>query len=190
MSDRDLHSLPEDLPVPAADCACAHLAGLRLPCVALPATDGSRVDLAALPGRVVVFAYPRTGVPGQPPLVADWDLIPGARGCTPQTCRFRDLHADFVRRGCRVYGLSTQEPAYQRAMVERLHVPFPVLSDARLELTGALRLPTFTAAGQLLLKRLAWVAKDGVIEKVFYPVFPPDRNADEVLTWLREAATC
>ena len=180
-----LHSLPPDLPVPLDDGACDHLAGCRLPSVVLPATDGTVVDLAALAGRVVVFAYPRTGRPQEPPLVPDWDLIPGARGCTPQTCAFRDLHAEFEKLDCRVFGLSTQDTDYQRELVHREHVPFPILSDARLELTTALHLPTFTAAGLTLLKRLAWVADDGAIRKVFYPVFPSDRNASEVLAWLR-----
>jgi peroxiredoxin len=185
MTPHELHHLPANLPVPLDDGACAHLPGTRLPALALPATDGSYVDLSALPCLVVVFAYPRTGQPGQPSLVPDWDQIPGARGCTPHTCGFRDLHAEFARLGCRVFGLSTQDSDYQRELVERLHVSFPILSDAQLQLTTALRLPTFEAAGQPLLKRLAWVARDGIIEKVFYPVFPPDRNAEVVLTWLR-----
>jgi peroxiredoxin len=180
-----LHSLPPDLPAPVEDGACNHLPGMCLPSVALPGTDGSSVDLSALPGLVVVFAYPRTGRPNEESLVPNWDDIPGARGCTPQTCTFRDLHAEFARLGCRVFGLSTQDTAYQQEMVQRLHVPFPVLSDARLELTNALRLPTFEVAGYILLKRLAWVAKDAVIVKVFYPVFPSDRNAGDVLAWLQ-----
>ena len=185
MDERSLSTLPPDLPVPVDDGAAAHLTGMRLPHVELPATDGTAVDLAAVPGTVVVFAYPRTGRPGEPSLVDDWDLIPGARGCTPHTCGFRDLHAEFEALGARVYGLSTQDTAYQREMVERLDVPFPVLSDAELRLTRALGLPTFEVAGQTLMKRLAWIACDGVIERVFYPVFPPDRNADEVLEALR-----
>jgi peroxiredoxin len=185
MREDELHTLPPDLPAPRDDGACDHLPGVRLPALALPATDGTTVDLSALPGRVVVFAYPRTGRPDEPSLVPDWDQIPGARGCTPQTCGFRDLHVEFGKLGCRVFGLSTQDTHYQVEMVRRLHVPFLVLSDAGLELTRALRLPTFMAAGQTLLKRLAWVADGGVISKVFYPVFPPDRNAGEVLAWLR-----
>jgi peroxiredoxin len=179
------YSLPADLPAPLDDGAAAHLTGMRLPPFALPATDGTQVALASLPGRVVVFAYPRTGRPGEQPLVADWDLIPGARGCTPQTCAFRDLFAEFSRLGCRIFGLSTQDCEYQRELADRLHLPFPVLSDHEFHLTRALRLPTMEVAGQTLLKRLAWVADAGVIRKVFYPVFPPDRNADEVLDWLR-----
>ena len=189
MDERSLSTLPPDLPAPADDGAAAHLAGTRIPHVALPATDGGTVDLGALPGTVVVFAYPRTGRPGEPSLVEDWDRIPGARGCTPHTCGYRDLHAEFAALGARVFGLSTQGTAYQREMVERLHVPFPVLSDARLELTRALRLPTMDVAGQTLLKRIAWIARDGAIERVFYPVFPPDANASVVLEALRERST-
>ena len=185
MDERSLSTLPPDLPVPVDDGAAAHLTGMRLPHVELPATDGTAVDLAAVPGTVVVFAYPRTGRPGEPSLVDDWDQIPGARGCTPHTCGFRDLHAEFAALGARVYGLSTQDSAYQREMVERLHVPFPVLSDADLALTRALRLPTMDVAGHTLIKRLAWIARDGVIERVFYPVFPPNANASEVLAALR-----
>jgi peroxiredoxin len=183
----NLNALPSDLPAPVDDGAADHLPGRALPRLALPATDGTAVDLSTLPGRVVVFAYPRTGRPGEKPFVPDWDLIPGARGCTPQTCAFRDLAADFAALGCRIFGLSTQESAYQQEMAARLHLPFPVLSDAQLKLAGALRLPTFQAAGVTLLKRLTWVARDGVVEKVFYPVFPPDRNAAEVRDWLGAA---
>jgi peroxiredoxin len=185
MDERSLRTLPPDLPAPADDGAAAHLTGTHVPHVSLLATDGSMVDLGALAGTVVVFAYPRTGRPGEPSLVDDWDQIPGARGCTPHTCAFRDLHAEFAALGARVFGLSTQDTAYQREMAERLHVPFPVLSDADLALTRALRLPTMDIAGQTLLKRLAWIARDGTIERVFYPVFPPDRNAADVLAALR-----
>ena len=185
MDERSLSTLPPDLPVPVDDGAAAHLAGTRLPHVSLASTDRTVVELATLPGAVVVFAYPRTGRPGEPSLVDDWDAIPGARGCTPHTCGFRDLHAEFTALGARVFGLSTQDSSYQREMVERLHVPFPVLSDADLTLTNALRLPTMEVAGQTLLKRIAWIARDGVIARVFYPVFPPDKNAEEVLAALR-----
>ncbi|MDQ6943232.1 MAG: peroxiredoxin [Candidatus Eremiobacteraeota bacterium] len=185
MDERSLNTLPPDLPAPVDDGAAAHLAGTPLPHVALAATDGRTVDLASMPGTVVVFAYPRTGRPGEPSLVENWDQIPGARGCTPHTCGFRDVHAEFTALGARVFGLSTQETTYQREMVERLHVPFPVLSDAELALTRALRLPTINVAGQTLLKRIAWIARDGAIARVFYPVFPPDRNAADVLAALR-----
>jgi len=185
MPSQDWTSLPAGLPVPTDDGAAAHLTGMRLPSIALSATTGSVVDLSAQRGRAVVFAYPRTGKPGEAPLTSNWDTIPGARGCTPHTCGFRDRDREFQALGCAVFGLSTQDTAYQREMVERLQVPFPVLSDAQLELTRALRLPTFTVAGEVLLKRLAWVADHGRITKVFYPVFPPDKNAEEVLKWLR-----
>ncbi len=175
------------IPAPRDDGGARHLAGTAVPDIALPATDGAQVSLAQLPGRVVVFAYPRTGVPGQVPLVDDWDMIPGARGCTPQTCAFRDLHKVMISAGAsRVFGLSTQNTAYQRAAAERLHLPFPLLSDERLALTSALKLPTMDVAGSTLIKRLAMVIDDGTIATVFYPVFPPDRNAGDVLDWLEQ----
>ena len=144
------------------------------------------VDLSGLKGRVVLFAYPRTGKPGEIAPVDDWDMIPGARGCTPHTCAFRDLYKDLTAAGARhVFGLSTQDTAYQREMVERLHVPFPILSDSELALTRALKLPTLEVAGLTLIKRLALVIDDARIVQVFYPVFPPDRNAADVLAWLQ-----
>jgi peroxiredoxin len=175
------------IPAPQDDGAARHLAGMAVPDVGLAATDGMLVSLAKLPGRVVVFAYPRTGVPGQISLVDDWDMIPGARGCTPQTCAFRDLHKVMITAGAsRVFGLSTQDTAYQREAAERLHLPFPLLSDERLALASALRLPTMEVAGNTLIKRLALVIDDGNIAKVFYPVFPPDRSAGDVLAWLEQ----
>ena len=180
----DLTRIPEGLPVPADDGRARHLTGLAVPSVPLQATTGGRIDLSTVPGRAVVFAYPRTGQPGQPPLVPDWDLIPGARGCTPETCAFRDLATDFGKLGIKVFGLGTQEPAYQRELAERLHLPFPVLSDASRTLTDALRLPTLTVGGLVLLARLSWLQRDGRIERVWYPVFPPDRHASEVLASL------
>jgi len=175
------------IPAPLDDGAARHLQGAKVPDIALSATDGSQIALARLTGRVVVFAYPRTGEPGKPSLVEDWDMIPGARGCTPQTCAFRDLHKVLVEAGAaRVFGLSTQDTAYQREAAERLHLPFPLLSDAELELTRALRLPTMQVAGLTLIRRLALIIDDGSITKVFYPVFPPDKNAAEVHTWLAE----
>jgi peroxiredoxin len=174
------------IPAPVDDGAASHLAGAAVASIALPATDGTTVALASLKGRIAVFAYPRTGQPGKASLVDEWDMIPGARGCTPQTCSFRDLFADLKRAGAQgVFGLSTQSTAYQREMVERLHVPFPVLSDEKLEFARAMRLPTMQVAGQTLIKRLALVVDDGRIKKVFYPVFPPDRNAGDVLAWLQ-----
>src|SRR5258706_7975743 len=165
------------IPAPVDDGAAQHLRGAKVPDIALPATDGSQVSLAQLAGRVVVFAYPRTGVPGKPSIVDDWDMIPGARGCTPQSCAFRDLHKEIIAAGAaRVFGLSTQDSIYQREAAERLHLPFPLLSDEKLALAKALRLPTMEVAGMTLIKRLALVVDDAIIIKVFYPVFPPDRN--------------
>jgi len=180
----DPTSLPDDLPVPEDDGAAAHLTGMRIPHVALPATNGKLIDLAGVPGTVVVFAYPRTGQPGVDPLVPHWDEIPGARGCTPHTSGYRDLHGEFIARATSVFGLSTQDTAYQRELAERIRVPFPILSDEKLALTHALRLPTMQIAGQTLIKRIAWIARDGVIERVFYPVFPPNKNAEVVLAAL------
>jgi peroxiredoxin len=178
-------NLPDDLPAPVDDGAARHLAGFALPDVALAATDGSAVNLSRLPGRTVVYIYPRTGRPGQA-LPTGWNEIPGARGCTPQSCGFRD-HFDELRAlgVARVYGLSTQDSDYQREVVARLHLPFAVLSDADMKFQRALRLPTFSVDGMVLLKRMALVIDDGVITKAFYPVFPPDRNAAEVVAWLR-----
>ena len=174
------------IPAPQDDGAARHLVGSQVPDLALPATDGTSVSLGRLAGRTVVFAYPRTGRPGQIALVDNWDMIPGARGCTPQSCAFRDHHAELLTAGAaRVLGLSTQDTTYQREAVERLHLPFPILSDEQLALTRALRLPTMEVAGQILLKRFALVLDDGRITKVFYPVFPPDRNAADVLAWLQ-----
>ena len=183
----DPMQLPDDLPVPEDDGATDHLKERAVPPVGLPATDGSTVRLDELPGRSVVFAYPRTGRPGEESLGGDegWNAIPGARGCTPEACSFRDELARFRDVGVRVFGLSTQDTEYQREAVERLHLPFPVLSDAELKLAHAIKLPTFTAAGITLLKRMALVIDDGVVAKVFYPVFPPDKNAAEVVAWLQ-----
>jgi peroxiredoxin len=181
----NLFPLPPNLPVPVDDGAADHLTGVQMPAVQLRSTDGSEVDLSTLPGTTVVYAYPRTGRPDRE-VPAAWDAIPGARGCTPQSCAFRDHHAELRALGARVFGLSTQDTAYQREVVERLHLPFPLLSDEDLILTRALRLPTFVFEGETLLKRLTLVLSDGRVEKVFYPVFPPDRNAEEVVAWLRK----
>ena len=175
------------IPAPTDDGAAVHLVGMTIPSLSLVATDDTAVMLSALPGRTVVFAYPRTGEPGKISLVDDWDMIPGARGCTPQTCAFRDLFADLKAAGAKsVFGLSTQSNAYQTEMASRLHLPFPVLSDEKLKLTRALGLPTMEVAGLTLMKRLALIVDDARITHVFYPVFPPDRNAGDVLEWLKE----
>jgi len=177
--------LPPNLPAPQDDGAARHLAGMGVPNVALPATSGPPVNLSKLKGRVVVYIYPRTGVPGVD-APAGWDDIPGARGCTPQSCGFRDHFAELKALGvANVFGLSTQDTDYQREAAQRLHLPFPILSDAALKLTRALNLPTFSVAGMTLLKRMTLVMDDGAITKAFYPVFPPDKNAEEVIAWLR-----
>jgi peroxiredoxin len=173
------------LPRPEDDGAARHLAGLALPSVPLPATDGTTVDLSALPGRTVVYAYPRTGRPGEAN-PDGWEAIPGARGCTPQSCAFRDAFVELRSLGAHaVFGLSTQDTAYQQEFAERMHLPFAILSDASLQLTRAMRLPTFQTHGMTLLKRLTLAIDEGIVEHVFYPVFPPDQNAAEVLAWLR-----
>jgi peroxiredoxin len=186
MMVKDPLQLPDDLPVPQDDGAADHLAGMALPPVSLRATDGTRLRLAELDGRTVVFAYPRTGRPGVPSPGGDdeWDAIPGARGCTPQACSFRDEYARFAAVDTRVLGLSTQDTAYQREATERLHLPYPLLSDERLELVSALCLPTFQVDGMRLLKRLTLLLRDGVIESVIYPVFPPNRSAEQALARL------
>lgn len=177
--------LPPDIPAPRDDGAARHLAGMKLPDLALPATEGAPVNLGKLKGRTVVYVYPRTGVPGVDP-PDGWDQIPGARGCTPQSCSFRDHFGELKRLGvAQLYGLSSQDTAYQREAALRLHLPFPVLSDEKLALTKALNLPTFSAAGMTLIKRMALVVDDGQITKAFYPVFPPDKNAAEVIAWIQ-----
>ena len=174
------------IPAPEDDGAAAHLAGMTIPSVSLRATDDSVVDLSELKGRTVVFGYPRTGEPGKIGLTDDWDMIPGARGCTPQACSFRDLFSELRAAGAKhVFGLSTQSNAYQLEMAARLHLPFPVLSDEKLVLADALNLPTMDVADLTLIKRLALIVDDGTITHVFYPVFPPDRNAGDVLAWLK-----
>ena len=180
----DIHTIPGDLPVPEDDGAADHLLDALVPPIALPATDGRDVRLDELDGRTVLYCYPRTGRPGEE-LPPGWDAIPGARGCTPEACGFRDTHDQFTEAGARVLALSTQSSGYQREMAERLALPFPVLSDERLELTRALELPTFETSGWTLLKRLTLMIDEGRIRHVFYPVFPPDVHAREVLEWLR-----
>lgn len=180
-------NLPDDLPVPQDDGTTDHLPGTTLPAIALAATDGTSVRLDRLTGRTVVFAYPRTGRPGQEPPggEAGWNAIPGARGCTPEACSFRDERARFAALSVGVYGLSTQDTDYQREAVERLHLPYQLLSDAALELTRTLELPTFEVEGLTLIRRLTLFLADGRIEGVQYPVFPPDRAADLALERLR-----
>jgi peroxiredoxin len=183
-----MYSLPDNLPVPVDDGACDHLRRMALPSVTLLSTEGTTVDLASIAGWSVVYTYPRTGRPEESDS-PEWDAIPGARGCTPQSCGFRDMHDEFRRLGVRVFGLSTQTTDYQREAVERLHLPFPLLSDAGLQFTHALTLPTFEfdpypGQSPVHLRRMAMTIRDGMIENVVYPVFPPDTNAEEVIGWL------
>lgn len=182
----DVMNLPADLPVPKDDGAAMHLPGMIVPSIALPSTSGESVDLSRLTGRTVVYCYPRTGRPDHEP-PEGWDAIPGARGCTPESCSFRDHHAELTSVGARVFGLSVQDTAYQQESVTRLHLPFALLSDEELAFGVAMCLPTFEVAGMRLLKRLTLIIRDSVVEHVFYPVFPPDRHAAEVVAWLRTA---
>jgi peroxiredoxin len=182
----NLQNLPTDLPVPADDGAAAHLPGQVMPALALPSTRGGVLRVDRVPAgfsRLVLYAYPRTGVPGEP-LPDGWDAIPGARGCTPEACGFRDHSAELAAVGAAVAGVSAQDTGYQAEVAQRLDLPFPLLSDADLRLTTALGLPTFDTAGMTLIKRLTLVIRDGVVEHAFYPIFPPDGHAAEVLAWL------
>jgi peroxiredoxin len=180
--------LPSDLPVPLDDGAAAHLKGMTLVKISLPSTDGATVDLSSLTGLCVIYIYPMTGRPGVP-LPDGWDAIPGARGCTPQSCNFRDHYTQLKTLGSGVFGASTQDSEYQREVRDRLNLPFQLLSDSSLRLKSALRLPTFHVNGLELYKRLTLIVDRGKIEKVFYPVFPPDKNAEEVLNWLKQHAS-
>jgi peroxiredoxin len=181
----DPYTLPPDLPVPEDDGAADHLEGMRVPRLELPTTDQRALDLAQAAQRLLVlYIYPRTGTPGEP-LPIGWDAIPGARGCTPQACAFRDLHAEIAAAGAHVLGLSAQSVAEQHEFAARVGLPYALASDPLLTVAEALRLPTFEVDGMELYKRLTLIADGGDIVKVFYPVFPPDRNAGDVLEWLR-----
>lgn len=183
---KDLFKLPDDLPIPLDDGACDHLPGSRIPSIPLPATSGNTVDLGTLPGTVVAYFYPMLGRPDSPPLVG-WNEIPGARGCTPQSCMFRDHHTDLVTLGVNVFGVSTQRLEEQQEAKARLKLPFELLNDRHFALVEAMRLPTFEYQSARLIKRITIIIVNGTIEKVFYPVFPPDKNAQQVLEWLKNA---
>jgi len=191
MRTDNLYQLPDDLPVPVDDGAARHLPGLMLPAIALPSTDGKlvRLDDAAI-SLAVVYCYPRTGRPDAISLggTEAWNAIPGARGCTPQSCGYRDHYQELRRLGAQMYGLSTQTTEYQREAVSRLQLPFVLLSDAAGEFTAALRLPWFEVEGVRLLKRLTLIIEQGRIRHCIYPVFPPDRDAATVITWIRDHA--
>ena len=180
----NLNQLPTDLPVPQDDGACNHLVGMPLPNVALLATDGSMVNLSQLAGRLVIYCYPMTGQPNVP-LPEGWDQIPGARGCTPQSCAFRDHYQELQALNANVFGLSVQSTEYQREMATRLHLPFQVLSDEQYQFQKALNLPTFVAAGMTLLKRVTFISQQGRIEAVHYPIFPSDSDPAWVLDYLK-----
>ena len=183
-AERDYHRLPDDLPVPVDDGAAAHLAGLPVPSIRLRSTLGDRVDLAELAREtLVVYVYPRTGTPGEPS-PPGWDAIPGARGCTPQSCAFRDHVEVLAAHGATVVGLSSQPFGEQVEFAAREHLPYALANDSGLELQAALGLPVFDAAGMRLYRRLTLIARAGRIVHVMYPVFPPDRNAADVVAWL------
>lgn len=180
----NLYQLPENLPTPIDDGACDHLWGMEIPSLSLLATSDQYVDISRLNGRSVIYCYPRTGEPDKDP-PPGWNEIPGARGCTPQSCAFRDHFQELKALGAQVFGLSTQDSNYQLEAVKRLHLPFPLLSDEFLTFTNALKLPTFSVAGMTLIKRLTLIVKNGRIEHLFYPVFPPNQNAAQVIAWLK-----
>ena len=181
----DLSNLPKDLPVPIDDGACSHLKGMKIPDIELLSTSDRDVNLSKLSSWVVIYFYPMTGRPNVA-LPDGWEQIPGARGCTPQSCSFRDHHKELKLLNAEVFGVSVQDTEYQLEAKNRLHLPFDLLSDSSYALSNALRLPTFYIEGFKLIKRTTIIAKSGIIEKVFYPVFPPDKNADQVIAWLSE----
>ena len=189
MDPHNPYVLPDDLPAPADDGAADHLEGVAIPKLSLPATSGESIDLlSAAQGTLVLYCYPRTGRPGEP-LPPGWDEVPGARGCTPQACAFRDSFTELEGLGASVLGLSAQPLEDQLELATRVALPYPILSDPQLELAEALRLPTFEIAGMRLYRRLTLIARHGRVVKVFYPVFPPDRNAAEVVAWLSGATS-
>lgn len=181
---KNIYMLPSDLPVPEDDGACDHLPGSGLPSVALTNTAGESVDLSAVSGWAVVYFYPMTGKPERPPLLG-WNKIPGARGCTTECCAFRDRYPELRRLGVQVYGVSSQPIEEQRETVARLHLPFDLLNDSNLALAGALKLPTFEYDFARYIKRITLILQDGVIRKVYYPVFPPHLNPTDVIEWLK-----
>lgn len=184
MNNASFTELPPGLPVPQDDGACAHLPGRRLPDTTLASTSGQHINLGRRRGVSVLYAYPLTGRPGVP-LPPGWDEIPGARGCTPESCAFRDQYAEIRQLGAEVFGLSTQGSDYQREFRERLHLPFELLSDEAFTFTEALSLPTFSVASLRLLRRVTLISVSGVIERVFYPIFPPDRHPTDVVAYLK-----
>ncbi|MGG4091524.1 peroxiredoxin [Paenibacillus lautus] len=186
MAEREF--APGHIVMPEDDGMVAHLSGLQIPSISLNATDGSTVDLAE-GGLTVVYVYPRIS-PAIGGTLEGWDAIPGARGCTSQSCTFRDHFIELKGVGVkRLFGLSTQSTDYQKEAVERLHLPFPLLSDDSLALSRALELPLFEVGGMTLIKRLTLIIENGRVEHVFYPVFTPERNALDVIAWLSSRKT-
>lgn len=184
----NLNQLPANLPIPQDDGAANHLPGMRLPRLSLCATTGKELNLGEIKGRLVIYCYPMTGQPNVA-LPEGWDQIPGARGCTPQSCSFRDHYQELQSLGVEIVGLSVQSTAYQQEMADRLHLPFPVVSDADYQFQRALQLPTFITAGMTLLKRITLIANDGVIEAVHYPIFPSDSDPAWVISYLKKYST-
>ena len=180
--------LPSNLPVPIDDGACDHLVGMRFPDIFLKSTTGENVNLSRIEGGVVIYCYPMTGKPGVP-LPEGWDEIPGARGCTPQSCSFRDHHAELSELGAEVYGMSTQTYEYQQEMAKRLHLPFQVISDSNLEFCRAMKIPTFSVDGNTLMKRVTMISDNGSVEAVHYPVFPSDSDSKWVIQYLESKRT-
>lgn len=183
--NEELSKLPQNLPVPLDDGASSHLLGKSLPNVVVNSTSNREVNIAHLEGKVVFYCYPMTGKPGVK-LPDGWDAIPGARGCTPQSCSFRDHYRELQSLNTKVYGISTQKSSAQIEALTRLHLPFELLSDEDLKLTTSLELPTFEVENKRLIKRITLIAEEGKIVKVFYPVFPPDKNAQDVINWLKQ----
>lgn len=177
--------LPDNLPVPIDDGQAAHLTGMQIPDIRLCSTNNDWVRISQIKGRTVLFVYVRTKLPGQTALYDYWDTIPGATGCTVESCGFRDNYLDFLQAGAGIVGLSSEDANRQKQAVKRLSLPFPLLSDPKFDLAIPLRLPMFEVNEHTFLKRLTMIVKDGVIEHVFYPVFPPDTHAEKVLIWLR-----
>lgn len=182
----NLTALPANLLIPQDDGACDHLFGLAFPNLSLSSTTGEEISPRALSLKkdVILFCYPMTGRPGVA-LPDGWDNIPGARGCTPQNCAFKDNSQEFSALDAQLIGVSTQDTTYQKELVERIHLPYPILSDSEFKLIEALSLPTMVVANMTLIKRLTVIIRDGTIAKVFYPVFPSNKNPSEILRWLK-----
>lgn len=181
---KGLNTLPDDLPVPADDGACDHLLNSRVPSISLKSTSGTTIDISETKGTVVIFFYPMNGKPDSP-LMTGWNDIPGARGCTPQVCSYRDSYVSLEKLGLKVYGISSQSLADQKEARARLTLPYDLLNDSGLELTKAMKLPTFEYRTSTYIKRITLIVRDGVVLKTFYPVFPPDKNVSDVIEWLK-----